>query len=278
MQYRTVYAKADVHRHGSITHAVMLALRQCEAQADGRLLTPRPILWQGDCGLHWQAALPGVALLDASPQVDAAASSKVGEMLAGLHSACVPTPQRIGPQDLQQRLVQVADTLVTVEPRWESAVRALAGVLAGGVDRAGAGKLGTLHGDLHPRNILVAGDRLGLIDLDNVRHGPAVADLGDWIADSLYRALLEGHGVAEALTACRAFLRAYERASGHSCAEAAVAWSTANSLFCQRAWRSVVNLKPGRYALVEPLLAMAARIARAGSIDAAMQAPHRLAA
>jgi aminoglycoside phosphotransferase (APT) family kinase protein len=154
----------------------------------------------------------------------------------------------------------------------------LGGSLAEGVDAVCDAENVTLHGDLHPRNVLVAGDRFGLIDLDSVRRGPAVADLGDWIADALYRALLGGQSAAHALAACRAFVRGYAGALGSPCGETALAWSTANSLFCQRAWRSVVSLKPGRYALVVPLLETAAAILRAGSIDAARDTPQRQAA
>jgi Ser/Thr protein kinase RdoA (MazF antagonist) len=256
----------------------MQTLHRSEAQAEGRLLTPRPILWQGDIGLHWQAALPGTPLLDASPQVSASASMRVGALLAGLHSVAVPAQRVVGAREWLERLGLVAQTLVLVEPRWERAVHALAGSLAAGADAFAAVPNVTLHGDLHPRNVLVDGDRLGLIDLDSVRRGPAVADLGDWIADSIYRALLGGQNVADALASCRAFLRGYGQAAPGPCSEAALAWSTANSLLCQRAWRSVVNLKPGRYALVEPLLDVAAAIQRRGSIDAALQTPQRLAA
>jgi Ser/Thr protein kinase RdoA (MazF antagonist) len=34
-----------------------------------------------------------------------------------------------------------------------------------------------LHGDFHPGNVLVAGDRLHIVDLDDTRTGPAVQDL-----------------------------------------------------------------------------------------------------
>lgn len=275
---RTVYVKAEAERSGADTHAVMQALQRSPAQAQGRLLTPKPILWQAQRGLHWQDALPGTPLLDAASEVSVAAARQVGSVLAGLHSTPVPTLRCVGVDELGERLALVADTLAIVEPRWEGAVRTLAGALTKGVGAACNAKSVTLHGDLHPRNILVAGDRMGLIDLDDIRRGPALADLGDWIADSLYRALLAGQGAANALKACRAFVDAYADASGSPCSEAGLAWSTANSLFCQRAWRSVVNLKPGRYALVEPLLDTAAAILRAGSIDAALDAPQRLAA
>lgn len=278
LELRTLYVKADSERRGATTHAVMQTLHRSAAQAEGRLLTPQPILWQGDCGLHWQAALPGTPLLDISPQVSAGASMRVGALLAGLHSVAVPTQRVADAREWLARLDLVAQTLGLVEPRWEPKVRALAGSLAASAHGFAAAPSVTLHGDLHPRNVLVDGDRLGLIDLDSVRHGPAIADLGDWIADAVYRALLGGHDVADALVSCKAFLRGYGQATqGHN-SEAALAWSTANSLLCQRAWRSVVNLKPGRYALVEPLLEVATAILRSGSIDAALNMPQRLAA
>lgn len=274
--YRTVYVKAEAC--GAVTHAVMQALHRSPAQAEGRLLTPQPLLWQAASGLHWQDALPGTPLLDAACEVGTVAAWQVGSGLAELHATPVPTQRSVGATELRERLGVVANTLTTVEPCWEGTVRALAGSLAQGIDAVCDAKSVTLHGDLHPRNILVVGDRLGLIDLDEIRLGPAIADIGDWIADALYRALLDGQSAAKALMACRAFVRAYEGASGTSCGESALAWSTANSLFCQRAWRSVVNLKPGRYALVVPLLDTAAAILRAGSIDAALDSPQGLAA
>jgi Phosphotransferase enzyme family len=281
-QHRTVFVKTDAERRGGVTHSVLQALHRCPAQAAGRLLTPQPLLWQPEHNLHWQAALPGIALLDESPQVSGIASSRVGAMLAALHATPVATPRCVGAAELRERIGLVARTLVVVEPRWAGAVLGLVGALTEGTSAACAAEVVTLHGDLHPRNVLVAGARTGLIDLDSVRRGPAVADLGDWIADALYRALLGepqgGQSVAAALTACRAFVRAYVGETGAPCSEALLAWSTANSLFCQRAWRCVVNLKPGRYALIEPLLDTAAAILRAGSIDAALETPQRLAA
>jgi Phosphotransferase enzyme family len=275
---RTLYVKADAQQRGQVTHAVMQALFHSEAQRSGRLKTPEPILWQGEAGLHWQAALPGSALLDAAPSVDTMNSFRVGSLLAALHATRVPAMRRTGSNELQERLQLVVQTLAMVEPGWERALRRLELGLAQGI----TGVLGepdvTLHGDLHPRNVLVAADGPALIDLDSARLGAPLHDLGDWFADTLYRALLCGHDIGDALASCRAFLRGYAAGGGSAAPEAWLAWSTANSLLCQRAWRCVVNLKPGRYALVEPLLRMAGAIQRAGSINAAAESLQQLAA
>ena len=43
--------------------------------------------------------------------------------------------------------------------------------------RAGATRELRLHGDFHPGNVLVRGELLHIVDLDDCRHGPAVQDL-----------------------------------------------------------------------------------------------------
>jgi len=94
-------------------------------------------------------------------------------------------------------------------------------------------------------------------------------ELGAWVADALYRAVLESHPVGHAARACAAFVGAYAQAAGRRIEPAALAWATAHNLLCVRAYRGVANLKPGRFETVPVLLALAEAIAQAGSVDAA---------
>jgi aminoglycoside phosphotransferase (APT) family kinase protein len=266
---RVVYVKADAEQRGSTTQAVMAALARSPAAREGSLHTPQPLLWQPAFGLQWQSALPGRMLLDIAPEVGIDASARVGAMLAALHATPVPAARRCSFDALRERIATVADTLALVNPSWAMQLVRLRTGLVAGVDALRGQPNATLHGDLHPRNILVDGDRLGLIDLDNVRQGPAVVELGDWMADALHRALLAGRTAGSALPACRAFIASYSRAARWQPSEPMLAWSVAHSLFSQRIWRCVVNLKPGRYALVPAQLDLCAALLRGGTLDAA---------
>ncbi len=68
-----------------------------------------------------------------------------------------------------------------IPPDIEAAYTSVAELVLDGVeacfDRAGHVAEIRLHGDLHPGNVLVAGDRFHLVDLDDARTGPAIQDL-----------------------------------------------------------------------------------------------------
>jgi aminoglycoside phosphotransferase (APT) family kinase protein len=269
----TLYAKADAGQRGAVTHAVMLALQRSPAQASGALRTPRPVLWQPAAGLHWQQAESGAPLLDANPQVGVAHAAQAGELLAALHATPVPSPRTVTLAELRQQPHDVAEMLCLVEPGWRPLLDRLLHALDLAADTLPAQPTVTLHGDLHPRNLLLGDDgRLSLIDLDDVHQGPAVIELGSWVADGLYRAVIENQAPRSVAPGWRAFLGAYRDAGGALPDEPLLAWSTAHQLLCQRAYRCVANLKAGRFAAVPALLALAGTIARARSLDAACRA------
>jgi thiamine kinase-like enzyme len=126
-----------------------------------------------------------------------------------------------------------------------------------------------LHGDLHARNILVDGGQLAFIDLDGLQRGPAALELGGWIAGSMYRALLDDAAPARESAAWQALLDAYAGAGGTAPESHELALATAWNLLCQRAWRCVVNLKLGRYAIAPRLIELAHDIAHERHLEAA---------
>lgn len=266
----TLFAKADVERSGAATQALMQALHLSSAQAQGALHTPRPLLWQEHTGLHWQCAVAGRVLEEHEAGVGPAMSARIGAQLAVLHATPLAGLRCIDVDALRAQVQRCAALLSTVEPAWQPRLARLAARLDAGAAAFTAEPAATLHGDLHPRNILVDGERLGFIDLDGVHAGPAVFELGAWVADTLYRAALGGAAPWFAAPGCHVFLAAHASASGRAADGALLAWSTAHDLLCKRAYRCVANLKPGRFEIVPQLLAWAETIASAGDVEAAL--------
>lgn len=256
VQTRTVFAKADAETGGPVTQAVMASLWQSPARREGRLTLPRPLLWQPGSGLHWQDAVPGCALLDARPVPDATCAAAVGRLLAALHQSLAPAAPCVSLDGLLQQLRDTHALLCAVQPALSARASRVAAQLEAGLSHisSGAQNLCTLHGDLHPRNLMLDGEVLSLIDLDSARQGPALLDLGSWLADAIYRAQLGGQPDDGIAAGHSGFLSGYVQGGGQHFGTRSIAWATAWQLWCQRVWRCIVNLKPGRFALVPRLL------------------------
>lgn len=271
---RQAFAKADARGAGDAVQALMRALWHSPAQRRGELRTPRPLGWQSGSGLHWQQALPGKDLLDHAPGVTPEIAARVGALLAALHATSVPVARTVTLEELRCTPLDVASTLALVEPAFAADAQQLAQALVRRVTELALQPMATLHGDLHPRNLLLDDEgRLGLIDLDSVRRGPVPLDLGAWLADAAYRDLLADADPGRSLPAGRAFVEAHAAVLGHRVPEPLLAWAVAYQLLCQRAWRCLVNLKPGRYPRIGALLALARRLLERGHLDALAAPP-----
>ena len=163
----------------------------------------------------------------------------------------------------------MSDVLGHVLPAARDTLRQAVDGLAEGIDALSSLPMATLHGDLHARNLLVDGDTLAFIDLDGLRRGPAVLELGAWIADGMYRALLEEASPLRDSAGWQSLLDAYAEAGGIVPPARTLAWATAWHLLCQRAWRCVVNLKPGRFAIAQRLVEQACDVAGTRRLEAA---------
>jgi Ser/Thr protein kinase RdoA (MazF antagonist) len=64
-----------------------------------------------------------------------------------------------------------------LHPAYESITDLIFSAIDGCYDRAGAIRHFRLHADFHPGNVLVRGDQLHIVDLDDTRSGPAIQDL-----------------------------------------------------------------------------------------------------
>ena len=72
-------------------------------------------------------------------------------------------------------------------------------------ERAGGVREIRLHGDFHPGNVLVRGDQLHIVDLDDCRHGPAAQDLWMFLSGDREEQTPQLEALLEGYTAFRPF-------------------------------------------------------------------------
>jgi hypothetical protein len=172
-------------------------------------------------GLEW-GRLAGPAL--------AAAMGRLGSAIATLHAAgrqAAAGLPRFGRLDVR-RVVHSAHLVAVARPDVSAAAVRLADRLADGPPPGGPQV--ALHGDCHPRNALLAGDSIALIDLDQAGVGPAAADLGSLIAR------LHADGDTGAMRS--AFLSGYQAVRPLP-PERSLRWHTAAALVAERGVRAV---------------------------------------
>lgn len=272
LHQHTLYGKCSQEPDSASAHALLQALAGASAVQAGRLRVPAPVLWQPQADLHWQTGLPGVPLAGLAGGAHAALLEALGRQLAALHATPLPASRRLDAATLQPLLARTLAVLQALLPERGPMLQALGRWLEAGLGHLQAWPDSSLHGDLHPHNVLVHDGAPALIDLDSLRRGPALLELGAWVADAHYRALLAGSPPDAA--PWLPLLQGHARAGGQRPTAAALAWAAAWSLVAQRAGRCVLNLKPGRLALLPALLDLAAHwaahgLAEAGEVAAA---------
>jgi Ser/Thr protein kinase RdoA (MazF antagonist) len=117
-----------------------------------------------------------------------------------------------------------------------------------------------LHGDIHPKNAILAEGRVTLIDVEDLAAGPAAADIGSLLASLRYLRCGNQLPLSEHDTRAEAFLFGYAAVRPLP-SRASLGWHTAAALFIERAFRAVTRVRPLGLQHLDELLADARQIA-----------------
>jgi len=118
----------------------------------------------------------------------------------------------------------------------------------------------TLHGDLHLQNLFIGEARVALIDLDNVRTGSPLLDLGSLIAGLHYVRILRRTSPESCHRLVERFLQTYQANVPWAVPPPILNWYVAVALITERAYRCVTQIKPGRLNLIDDLVDLACQI------------------
>jgi Ser/Thr protein kinase RdoA (MazF antagonist) len=212
--------------------------------ADPALRSPRALAHDVDRNLLLLEPMPGRSWLDLDRASAVEALRGLGRAIAVLHA----TPlgggitsglRRFGRLDLRH-VVRAGELISQALPDVAAAAGSLTDRLASGPPVPQEPVL--LHGDCHPGNVLVAGDRVSVLDIDQAGTGPAAADIGSLLARLAYGATLGESDQATATLMSNAFLDGYTQVRALPDAQT-LAWYAAAAMLAERGLRAVNRIR-----------------------------------
>jgi len=209
--------------------------------------SPRPLARADD--LVVLEPMTGTVL--AELRVDADRAAAVGAAIAWVHGATPPSATPTFPRLSPARLTGAAAAVERAVPAAAAATRRLLDALRRAHRPPGGCVL--LHGDCHPKNALVDGERVSLVDLDQAGLGSAAADLGSLLARGHVATLLRSRSPVEDAAVAGAFVAGY-RSVRTPPPDAAIRWHVAAALLGEQAVRAVSRVRPDVLAVLPSLL------------------------
>ncbi|MEA2257099.1 MAG: Phosphotransferase enzyme family [Solirubrobacteraceae bacterium] len=249
------YAKVYADDQAPRTDAVHTALARCARSVGDRApLVPRVL----GCSPARRAlalqAMRGRPLLELRGAERVAGVRALGAALAVLQALPVPPgAPRLARLDAD-RLTTAAEVIGFARPDVRAAAHELAGALRDGARALAPVAPACLHGDPHPGNVVVAGGRIALVDLDHVAGGPPAADLARVLAGLTAERLAGGLDAATERELAAALLAGYDEVRRPP-APAALHWHAAATLLARHAQTAVGRVRPAALANLPALIA-----------------------
>lgn len=231
--------------------ALLRAARRGIAER-GILRLPETIGYLPEHQMALLSAAPGRPLNQLPWAAYPGAMATLGAALSVLHAQ--PTDgfapfTRLDPD----QLVSAGALVRAARPDLASVTYGLVGVLLRTAPTPGPNVL--LHGDLHPKNVLVHDNGVSLVDFDEASVGPAAAELGGLLARLWCPRPRDAIDPVTAQAAAEALLAAYDRRPSR----ADLLWYSAAALLVERAVRAISRVDAAAIGDLERVLVTALR-------------------
>jgi aminoglycoside phosphotransferase len=247
------YAKVYADAHSEACFQTYLSLRQSMNAVHPEIHFPAVLFHSKQHHLLVLQVLRGKRMAELNGVELHNAFESLGQKLATLHSLPVPShlPEFDRTQDVHIQLA--AATIGFVRPDLAQLASEFSSQLC--IRRPKLNEANVcLHGDVHPKNGVLLGNEIGLIDMDQASLGPRAADIGSMLAALRYErhiGLLTKEAEQER---AHAFLDGYKTRARLPEPES-LRWHIASALFAERAFRSVSRVRvPGLMCLPELLM------------------------
>lgn len=241
-----VFGKARYDDAGAQTERIMRALQASDAARDGAVGFARPLGFDAAHRVHWQEGVraPTLDRVLISKEPPERTWTQVARAVAALHRTPLALPARLTGELIVAEIERAQQIVALACPDAAVALQAVVARLLATRRNRDFATVGTTHGDLHSKNILLSPRRVYLIDLDRVAAGVPNAELGSLLAEEAYRTCLAD--VSPDIAKLEQIARAYAHEVPWAVEAEDVRWHIAAALIRERAYRCVTSLKPGR--------------------------------
>jgi tRNA A-37 threonylcarbamoyl transferase component Bud32 len=227
------------------------------------LNVPRALGYSEEHHLLMLEAVAGVSLSTLAQAQRGDAFFQLGRALRALHATAPPASLPQSARFTPEALARTAATISEARPDIATVVQRLSHKLIAQHAVYSGGEHVFLHGDLHPKNILLDRERLFLLDFDQAARGIAAVDLGSVIAGLHCDACIGSLTWREVSSLTHAILAGYVSLTAFGALES-IRWHVAASLLHERALRAVTRIRPRVLDKLPQLLQIAEAVLNGG--------------